>query len=61
MFEMAINRRSRRWEWTVSDRTGKVIVFGQEMSRGAARYQAARALFQLLLRTDRTYNSPQTS
>jgi hypothetical protein len=60
MYEMVINRRSVRWEWAVSDRTGKVIVFGWETSRGAARYQAARALFDLLLAVGRTYNSPQT-
>ena len=56
MFEMAINRSWGRWDWTVSERTGKVIVFGREMSRSAARYQAARALFQLLLAVG-TYNS----
>jgi hypothetical protein len=60
MFEMAINRSWGRWDRTVSERTGKVIVFGREMSRSAARYQAARALFQLLLAVGRTYNSPQT-
>jgi hypothetical protein len=60
MFEMAINRRWGRWDWIVSERTGRVIVFGREMSYSAARYQAARALFQLLLAVGRTYNSPQT-
>jgi hypothetical protein len=60
MFEMAIYRRWGRWDWTVSDCTGKVIVFGREKSRCAARYQAARALFQLLLAVGRTYNSPRT-
>jgi hypothetical protein len=49
MFEMAINRRWGQWEWTVAERTGKVLLFGREMSQSAARYQAARALFQLLL------------
>ena len=56
MFEMAINRRWGRWDWIVSERTGKVIVFGREMSHSAARHQAARALFQLLLAVG-TYNS----
>ena len=54
MFEMAINRRWGRWDWIVSERTGRVIVFGREMSYSAARYQAARALFQLLLAVGRT-------
>ena len=33
----------------VSDRSGKIIMFGREISRSAVRYKAAGALFQLLL------------
>ena len=51
MFEMVISPKRGRWEWMVCDRTGKVIVSGRELSRSKARYQAARALFQLLLTT----------
>jgi phenylacetate-coenzyme A ligase PaaK-like adenylate-forming protein len=54
MFAMSISRRWGRWNWTVSDKDGKVLVFGEEISRCAARYQAARALFQLLLTNART-------
>ena len=49
MYEMTLNRKWGWWEWRVSDRTGKTIMFGREISRSAARYKAARALFQLLL------------
>jgi hypothetical protein len=49
MYEMTISRRWARWEWSVCDSTGKAIVTGWEMSRPAARYKAARALFELLL------------
>jgi len=51
MFEMAITRKWSRWNWTVSDHTGKVVAFGREFSRSEAAYKAARALFQLLLTT----------
>jgi len=58
MFEMAVARRWGRWEWTVSDHTGKIIMFGWQVSRSAARDQSARALFQLLLTSSRIYNPP---
>jgi len=53
MYEMNLNRKWGRWEWSVSDRSGKVAVFGREFSRSAARYKAARALFEMLLTTSR--------
>jgi hypothetical protein len=53
MYEMNLNRKWGRWEWKISDRSGKVAMFGQEFSRPAARYKAARALFELLLTTSR--------
>jgi hypothetical protein len=42
MFEMAISRKWSRWNWTVSDHTGKVVAFGWEFSRREAAYKAAR-------------------
>jgi hypothetical protein len=51
LFEIAIAQRRMRWEWSVRDRNGKVVMFGREKSRAAARYQSGRALFLLLLTT----------
>jgi hypothetical protein len=51
MYEMKLNRKWGWWQWSVSDHSGKVAMFGREISRPAARYKAARALFQLLLTT----------
>ena len=53
MYEMNLNRKWGWWEWRVSDRSGKVAMFGWEFSRAAARYKAARALFELLLTRSR--------
>ena len=53
MYEMNLNRKWGWWEWRVSDRSGKVAMFGREFSRPAARYKAARALFELLLTRSR--------
>jgi hypothetical protein len=49
MYEMMLERKWGRWQWTVCDSGGKIIVIGREKSRTAARYKAARALFELLL------------
>jgi len=49
LFEIAITQRRMRWEWSVRDRNGKVVMSGREKSRAAARYQSGRALFLLLL------------
>jgi hypothetical protein len=51
LFEIAITQRRMRWEWSVRDRNGKVVMSGREKSRAAARYQSGRALFLLLLTT----------
>jgi len=51
MYEMKISRKRFGWEWRVSDLSGTVVVAGRELSRGLARYKAAHALFQLLLKT----------
>jgi hypothetical protein len=51
LFEIAIVQRRMRWEWSVRDRNGKVVMAGREKSRAAARYQSGRALFLLLLTT----------
>ena len=49
MYEIMLERKWGRWKWSVCDSGGKVIVVGRENSRTAARYKAARALFELLL------------
>ena len=51
LFDIAIAQRRMRWEWSVRDRNGKVVMAGREKSRAAARYQSGRALFLLLLTT----------
>ena len=51
MYEMKISRKRIGWEWRVSDLSGQITVAGREISRSTARYKAAHALFQLLLRT----------
>ena len=51
LFEIAIAQKRMRWEWSVYDRNGKVVMGGREKSRAAARYQSGRALFLLLLTT----------
>jgi hypothetical protein len=51
MYEMKISRKRLGWEWRVSDLSGRVAVVGREISRATARYKAAHALFQLLLKT----------
>jgi hypothetical protein len=50
MFDFVIRRRRLRWEWQVYDLAGTIFAQGRESSRAAARYQAERALFSLLLR-----------
>jgi hypothetical protein len=51
LFEIAIAQKRMRWEWSVRNRNGKVVMAGREKSRAAARYQSGRALFLLLLTT----------
>ncbi|MGW1419226.1 hypothetical protein ACWAT4_03790 [Bradyrhizobium manausense] len=42
-------RRRRTWAWSICTSQGVVVMQGRERSRPAAKYQAERALFQLLL------------
>jgi hypothetical protein len=51
LFDIAVAQKRLRWEWSVRDRSGKVMMAGREKSRAAARYQSGRALFLLLLTT----------
>lgn len=48
LFDIAVRKRSRSWEWTVFASPGKPVMLGREDSRGAANYQSIRALFLLL-------------
>jgi hypothetical protein len=49
MLEVKLIDRGRRgWHWEVRDAAGKLIAHGRQRDRRAAKYQADRALFQLL-------------
>jgi hypothetical protein len=48
MFDMAISKRGRGWEWRVNDSAGNTVMHGWEPKRAKARYQVERALFLLL-------------
>ena len=49
MLEVKLTDRARKgWAWEVRDHTGVVLARGREKTRLAAKYQAERALFQLL-------------
>jgi hypothetical protein len=49
IFEVALEKRRRRWLWRVFTTDGDAIIEGSESSRPAAKYNANRALFLLLL------------
>jgi hypothetical protein len=49
IFDIALERRGRRWIWRVCTCEEGIVMSGREDSRAAARYKAARALFLLLL------------
>jgi hypothetical protein len=49
VFEKVLKKRRRTWQWRVCTPEGDVVMHGSERSRPAARYQADRALFLLLL------------
>jgi hypothetical protein len=49
VFEKVLKKRRRTWRWRLCTAEGDVIMLGSESSRPAARYQADRALFLLLL------------
>jgi hypothetical protein len=42
------DRAGRGWDWEVSDEAGTLTARGRQRDRPAAKYQAVRALFQLL-------------
>jgi hypothetical protein len=49
MLEVKLTERARRgWDWEVRDDAGKLMARGRQRDRLAAKYQAERALFQLL-------------
>ena len=48
-FDVVLRRRGRTWKWFVRTSEGHVAMQGREKSRAAAQYEAAKALFQLLL------------
>jgi hypothetical protein len=49
VFELVLKKRGRIWRWSVCTSEGAVVMVGSESSRPAAKYQADRALFLLLL------------
>jgi hypothetical protein len=49
MLEVKLTDRARKgWDWEVRDDAGKLMARGRQRDRPAAKYQAERALFQLL-------------
>ena len=49
VFELVLKKRGRIWRWSVCTSEGAAVMVGSESSRPAAKYQADRALFLLLL------------
>lgn len=49
IFEIVLERRRRRWAWAVRTKEGMLVITGSRSSRSAARYEAHRALFLMLL------------
>jgi len=43
-----IDRARKGWDWEVVQEPGIVLAHGRQKTRSAAKYQAERALFQLL-------------
>jgi hypothetical protein len=48
-FERVLKKRGRKWRWCVCSSEGMAVMQGSERTRSAAKYQADRALFLLLL------------
>ena len=48
-FQVTLSRRGKAWKWCVCTVEGHAVMGGSERSRRAARYNANRALFLLLL------------
>jgi hypothetical protein len=61
VFEVVLKKRRRKWLWRVSTTDGDAVVEGSESSRSAAKYNANRALFLLLLSAPYRTNSAQQS
>jgi hypothetical protein len=57
-FEMVVKKRGRRWTWCVRTTEGIGIMQGSEANRAAAKYQADRALFLLLLTAPYRFATP---
>lgn len=55
IFEVMLEQRRRRWVWSVRTTGGTLAMTGSRSSRSAARYEADRALFLMLLSA--TYHS----
>jgi hypothetical protein len=49
VFEVALKKRGRSWKWHVCTPEGTVVMRGSERDRRAAKYQADRAFFILLM------------
>ena len=49
VFDLVLTKRGRTWQWSVCTIEGAAVMVGSESSRPAAKYQAYRALFLLLL------------
>lgn len=49
IFDVIVERQRRRWVWSVRTTEGMMVITGSRSSRSAARYEAHRALFLMLL------------
>lgn len=49
VFDLQIRKVARSWEWSVHGPAGDAMMRGRKTRRAAARYEAARALFLMLL------------
>lgn len=49
IFDVVLERRGRRWLWSIRTTEGALVMTGSRSSRSGARYEAHRALFLMLL------------
>ncbi len=49
IFDVVLEQRRRRWVWSVRTTGGTLVMTGSRSSQSAARYEANRALFLMLL------------
>jgi hypothetical protein len=54
IFDVKWKKQGRKWAWAVGPTDGAPIMLGLESSRSAASYRANRALFLLLLSSQRS-------